>query len=102
MHEDTNPERIFTKEEIADMWLRILHVNTLGDTVEYVPYEWAVPLGKIYHDRYHDVVFDQWEEISRDCRAAYFAGWHGDMEHVYNFIGGHELSREEPIASLTV
>lgn len=98
MHEETHPERIFTKEEMDDMWLRMLHAHTLGDHVEYVYNEWAVPLGKIYKESYGHGIGDQFgDELVRKCQAAYFAGWNGDLARVDNFVGGHELSREEPM-----
>lgn len=85
--------RIFTAEEMDDLWANMIHVNAGEelDTFKYAP--WMQPLSQIYRENY--TVHPHANEVIHECEQAYKAGLAGDLGAVDRFVGGFELSKLE-------
>lgn len=90
--------RIFSREEMTDLWAHMIHVNVGEDVQGFVYEPWMEPLSKIYRQNYTFKDFVNGDSVVKDCEAAYKAGLAGDQNAVDRFVGGHELSVEEGLS----
>lgn len=98
-HTDEHHARIFTKEEMDDMWAHMIHVNSGDDDGTYSWQPWMAPLATIYRQVYNSHSMSDVEahnakqaQVQQEIEAAYRAGLAGDLESVDRFVGGYELS----------